>query len=258
MLLRGEADKAHLQASGLAGGGAAGEKMVGGASGAWTDFRDVRGREASALELVAHDGAQVDERLAGTPCPRVISSACDLTREAIAKFGVNFETTLADRRTHRGLDVGRASAELNHRADAGVGDIRNDAAPSGVQGARDVAFRIDHQDRHAVGGEYSQHDAGLRSDDPIPRRPKCGRVASRGMNDVAMHLVEARDQLEVRHLTTKAIPVVIDGALVVADPVGKIHRGERAGADAANAPDESVADRGIGPRAQDFDARFGQ
>src|SRR5258708_6149175 len=105
MLLRGEADKTHLEACGLAAGSAAREKTLGGASSARTDARDICRRESRAFELVAHDGAQVDEGLAGTPYPRVIARAGDLTAKAFAQFGVNFETTLADRRTHRGTNV---------------------------------------------------------------------------------------------------------------------------------------------------------
>ena len=199
------------------------------------------------------------KRLAGAPCPRVIARALDLVAEPIAKLGVNLETALTDRRTHRGANIGGARTELNHRMDARASDIRDNAAPSGMQRAGDFALRIDQQDRHAVGGKYSQHHARFRSDDPITRRPQPCRIASRGVNDVAMHLVQARDELESRHFAAQALPVGIDGALVVADPIGKIHRSERTGADAAGAADEAVADRRVGPRADDFDgARVAQ
>ena len=104
-----------------------------------------------AFELIAHDGAQVDDGFAGTPCPRVIPRARDLAAKAIAKLSVDFETTLADRRAHRGADVGGAGAKLDHCTDAGIGDICDDSAPSGMQSAGYFAFRIRHQYRHAVG-----------------------------------------------------------------------------------------------------------
>jgi hypothetical protein len=253
MLLRGEADEAHLEAGGRSAGCASREKAIRGASSAWADVRDVRGRESRAFELVADDGAQVDNGFAGAaPCPRVILGAFNLTSEAIAELGVNFETTLADRRAHRGANVGGASTKSGHRPDASIADVCDDSAPSCMQCAGYFAFRVDHQYRHAVGREYSQHDPGLSGHDPVTRRTKRGGVASRGVNDVAMHLVEAGDELESRHLVTQAFPVGIDGALIVTYPVGKIHRGERAGADAAGAADESVADRGVGPGAQYF------
>src|ERR1017187_4403432 len=257
--LLGEADKTELEAGRVSAGRASREETIGGASGARTDARDVRGGEASAFELVAHDSAQVDKGFAGTPGPRMIPRAGNLTPEATPKLGVNLETTIADRRSHRGANVGGASAELDHRADAGAGDIRNNATPSAVERAGYFSFRIDHQNRHAVGRIYSQDDAGFRSDDPVAGRAELRDVASRGVNDVAMHLVQARHQLQLRHLATDALPVSIDGIVVVADPIRKIHRGERAGADAADAPDESVADRGVGKGAKNFDdARFGR
>ena len=145
ILLRGEADEAHLKSGGRAGCGAPREKAVGCASSAGADGRDVRRRESSTFELIAHDGAQVDERLAGTPYPFMVFRSRYLTAEAITKLGVNFETTLADRRTHRSANVGRSGAELEHRANAGVGDIRDNAAPSGMERAGYFASRINDQ-----------------------------------------------------------------------------------------------------------------
>jgi hypothetical protein len=54
MLLRCEADEAHLEAGGLSAGGAAREKTIGGASSAWADARDIRGDESRAFELIAN------------------------------------------------------------------------------------------------------------------------------------------------------------------------------------------------------------
>jgi len=128
-----------------------------------------------------------------------------------------------------------------------------------MQRAGYFPFRIDHQYRHAVGRVDSEDDAGLGGDEPVPRRPKRRGIASGGVNDVAVHLVQARHQLQLRRLATQALPVGVDGTFVVTDPIRKIHRGERPRADAARAPDKSVADRRIGPCAKDFDdARFGR
>ena len=99
-----------------------------------------------------------------------------------------------------------------------------------------------------------QDDAGLGSDEAVARGRKPRGVASGGVNDVAMHLIQPRDNLQAGRLATDALPVGIDGAFVVTDPIRKIHRGERARADAARAPDKSVADGAVGPRAKDFDA----
>ena len=147
--------------------------------------------------------------------------------------------------------------KLEHRADADGGDVGNHAAPSGVQCAGDLSFRIDHQYRHAVGGEYSEDHAGLGGDEAVARRAQSCGIASGGVDVVAMHLVQARDEIERRYLAAQARPVGIDGAFVVADPVREIHRGERAGADAAGAADEAVAKRGVvGPCAEDRDGGF--
>ena len=233
--------------------GAPREETIGRASGAWADARDVTGRESRALELVADDGAQVDESFAGTPGADMVARAGNLSAEALAKLGVNLETTRANRGAHRGTDVRCAAAQLFHRADANAGNIRKNAAPSGVESAGYSSLRIGHQYRHAVGREYPQDETGFGGDDPVARRPQRRGLASRGMNDVAMHLVKARDQTQLRRLATDALPVGIDGAVVVADPIGKIHRGECAPADAARAADKAVTDRGVGPCAKDFD-----
>src|SRR5208283_1387248 len=164
--LRGEAHKAHLQAGGFSAGRAPRKKPSGGASSARTDASDVRRRESGALELVAHDSAQVDKRLAGPPGAGMIPRAGNLAAEAIAQLGVNLETTLADRRAHRGANVGGVGTDLDHRTNARAGDVCDDATPSGVQRAGHFALRIDHQDRNAIGREYSQHDARLGGDDP--------------------------------------------------------------------------------------------
>src|SRR5271170_321502 len=132
MVLRGEADKTHLQAADLATIGAAREETVGGASRARADARDIRRGQARALELVAHDGAQVDEGLAGAAYIDMTARAGDLAAETVAEIGVDFETTRTDRRAHRGPNVGGAGAQLEHRADAGCGDVGNHAAPSCV------------------------------------------------------------------------------------------------------------------------------
>jgi len=219
------------------------------------DAHDVRGGEPSAFELVTHDGAQVDERFAGTPRPRVIPRADDFIAEAIAELRVNFEATLADRRTHRGTNVGRASTERGHCGGRRRGDIRNDAAPSAVQAPAILCLESTMTIGTQSAVKYSQHDARLSGDDPVTRRPKLRSVASRGVNDVAMHLVEARDELRFGTPRDAGVPVGIDGALVVADPVRKIHRCECIRADAASAPDESVADRGVRPCPEDFDGR---
>jgi hypothetical protein len=219
ILLRGEADKAHLETCSLSASRPSREETIGSASSAWTDARDIRRRESRALELVADDGAQVDEGFAGTPCPRVIPRAINLPTETIAEIGVDFETTMADRWARRGANVGCASTELGHRMNARVGDIRDDPAPSGMQRAGYFSFRIDQQYRHAICREYSEHDAGLGSNDTVARRSKRGGVASRGVHDIAMHLIQPRDQLEVRHFAAQAIPVRIDSAFVVTDPM---------------------------------------
>src|SRR5271154_2531294 len=252
MWLRGEADKAHLQAGHLAAGGAAREETIGGASRARSDARDIRRGQARAPELVAHDGAQVDEGLAGAAYINMLARAGNLAAETIAEIGVDFETTRTDRRAHRGANVGGASAQLVHRADAGGSDVGNHAAPSGVQCAGYLSFRIDHQYRHAVCGEYSEDHAGLGGDEAVARRAQSCGVASGGVDVVAMHLVQARDEIERRNLAAEAGPVGIDGALVVTDPVREIHRGESAGADAARSADEAVAKRVVvGPCAED-------
>ncbi len=188
--LRGEADKAHLEAGCIPASRAPRKEAIGRASSARTDAREVDGRESRALKLALHDSAQVDKRLAGTPCPRVTRRAGNFTAKATPKLGVNLEAAQPDRRAHRGANGQRASTELDHRTDAGSGNIRNNTTPSAVEGARYFPLRIDHQDRHAVGGVDTQDDAGLGSDDAVGGRAKGGVVASRDVNNVAMHLVQ--------------------------------------------------------------------
>src|SRR5277367_5763227 len=98
---------------------------------------------------------------------------------------------------------------------ADLRDIRDNAPPSGMQRSTDFAFRVDQQNRHAVCREYSQYHAGLGSDEAVTRRPQPRSIASGRVNVVAMYLVQARDDFQIGHRATKAIPVLIDGALVV-------------------------------------------
>ena len=132
----------------------------------------------------------------------MIPRALDLIAESLAKLSINLETAWTDRRTHRRANVRRASTKLDHRVDAHASDVRDNAAPSGMQRAGYFAFRIDHQYRHAIGRKYSEHHAGLCRDNPITRRPQSCSITSRRVNDIAMHLVQPRDDLERRHLAT--------------------------------------------------------
>src|SRR5208337_3463156 len=165
---------------------------------------------------------------AGAAYINMTARAGDLAAETVAEIGVDFETTRTDRRAHRGTNVGGVGAQLEHRANPGGGDVGNHASPSGVQCAGDLSFRIDHQYRHAVGGKYSEDHARLGSDEAVAWRAQSRSIASCGMDIVAMHLVQARDEIERRYLAAQAGPIGIDGALVVADPMRKIHRGKSA------------------------------
>jgi len=75
-----------------------------------------------------------------------------------------------------------ASTKLGHlRGTPPPAISEMDAAP--IRRAKAPAilrFESNHQDRHAVGGEYPQHDTRLGSDDAVARRSKPGGVAGRG------------------------------------------------------------------------------
>jgi len=250
MMLRREADKTHLQAGGAAAGGAAREEPIGGASRARPDARYVRRVESGAFQLISNDGAQVDKRFAGTPCLGMARSADNPSAKSLSQLSIDLEAALPDRRAHRGANIGDPRAKLDHRAYAHTGDIRQHPAPSGVHRAGDSPFRINHQYRHAVGSEYSQRDARLGCDEPVARRTELSSLARRGVHDVPMHLVQTRDSAKLRHRAAQSLPVRVDGRFFVADPIGKIHRRELTDTDAARAPDESMADCRVGPRAR--------
>ena len=185
----------------------------------------------------------------------MISRAFNLTAESIAKLGVNLEAA-------RPIDGPIAARMSEARAPSWTiawTPARAISAITPRHPACNAPAILRFASTNRIGTQSAVKipsiTAGLGSDESVAGRTQPGGIASRGMNDVAMHLVEARDDFQIGHFAAQAFPVGIDGALVVADPIGKIHRGERAGADAAGAPDEAVADRRVGPRADDFDAR---
>jgi len=76
-------------------------------------------------------------------------------------FGADFVTAAADRRTDGGEEAGWICAELHvHPANRFDDDALESAAPAGMNGGDGALFRIDEENRDAVGGLHTEQEAG--------------------------------------------------------------------------------------------------
>ena len=111
-------------------------------------------------------------------------------------FGADFVAAAADGWADGGEEVGGVGFELHlHPADGFDDDAGESAAPTGMNGGDGALFRVDEENRDAVGGLDAQEEPGTICD---------GGIASAGfggcgvekVNDIGMDLLE-RDEFEV-------------------------------------------------------------
>lgn len=214
--LRTEGDGGHE----AAGGGtffAVGEEEVGATGGAEIDGVNVLRAETGGQELGTIGFAKVEKDafggrlvarrhhiepldgvgfVAGAKLLEVGGSVGELREKLRGDFGTDFVTATADARADGGEDVARICAEMHlHLADGFGGDASKSATPARMDGGDGALFRIDEEDRDAVGGLHGEEKARAIGD---------GGVATAGiewgvvkeMDDIGMDLLE-RDEGKV-------------------------------------------------------------
>src|SRR6202040_1234292 len=170
---------------------------------------------------------EVEIGLAGTvPWLDVRVGAREAALEALGQLAVDLVAARAYRWAEQRLSFARPRPLTHHRAHARPRYAGQYSAPSRMQCPDYAAFHVGEQNRHAVGAEDAQHHAGHRGDQPIPFRTRIA-IGTRAHREhgLAMNLLELGEAGPARHQPARALPVAIDGARVVGDPVREIKRG---------------------------------
>ena len=158
------------------------EEEIAAAGGAEIADEDVGGAEAGAEELVAIRFAEIEQDVfgrglvagghpveplngigfvAGAEFVEPFGGLGKLRLKLGGNFGADFVAAAADGRADGGKEAGRLGAELHfHLADGFDDDALEGAAPTGMDGCDGAFFRVDEEDRDAVGGLYAEKEAG--------------------------------------------------------------------------------------------------
>jgi len=108
----------------------------------------------------------------------------------------DFVTAGADGGADGGHEIGRLAAEFElHAADSFLGDAGEGAAPARVNGGNRAFFRVDEENRHAIGGLDGEEQAGAIG---------CGGVA---FGDASGPLRENADHVRVDLLERNEIEI---------------------------------------------------
>ena len=158
------------------------EEQAGVAGGAEIAYVDIFGEEAGSHELRAIGFAKVEmdvlrgrlvagrlhveplERVglfAGARLVKVVGGIGELRGEFGDEVGGDFVAARADRGADGGKEIGGLAAEFKlHAADGFLSDSGQSAAPARVNGGNRAFFRIDEEDRRAIGGLDGEEQAG--------------------------------------------------------------------------------------------------
>jgi hypothetical protein len=99
--------------------------------------------------------------LAGAGLVEVVGGIGELRGEFGDEVGGDFVAARADRGADGGKEIGRLAAEFKlHAADGFLSDSGQSAAPARVNGGNRAFFRIDEEDRRAIGGLDGEEQAG--------------------------------------------------------------------------------------------------
>src|SRR5882724_1865673 len=105
-------------------------------------------------------------------------------------FLTNFKAALANTRADGSLKILRLAAKIaSHFAHALLNNAPQRAAPSGMEHAHSLAFRIDENDRQAIGGLHAKDKAGGISDDAVANQLGLGHGRD-GVNEIRMNLTQ--------------------------------------------------------------------
>ncbi len=121
----------------------------------------------------------------------------ELGKKLSGDFGADFVAAAANRWPDGGEEVGGVGFELHlHLADGFDDDALESAAPAGMNGGDGALFRIDQENRDAIGGLDTQEKPGTVCDGGVPSA-RFGGCGVEKVDDVGMDLLE-RNEFEVR------------------------------------------------------------
>ncbi len=194
------------------------EEKIAAAGGAEIADEDVWGAEASTEELATIGFAEIEQNIfgwrlvagghhvepldgigfiAGAEFVEPFGRIGKLRLKLGGDFGADFVAAAADGGADGSEEIGGLGLELHvHLADGFDDDALERAAPAGVNGGDGTLFRIDEENRDAIGGLDAQEEAGTVGGGGIAGA-RFGRRGVEKMDDVGMDLFQ-RDELEVR------------------------------------------------------------
>jgi len=121
----------------------------------------------------------------------------ELGKKLGGDFGADFVAAAADRGADGGEEIRGLGSEVHlHLADGFDDDAGESAAPAGMNGGDGALFRIDEENRDAIGGLDAQEEPGTICDGGISAA-RLGGCCVEKMDDIGMDLLE-RDEVEVR------------------------------------------------------------
>ena len=186
------------------------EEEVAAAGGAEIADEDVGGTEASAEELGAICFTEIEQDVfrrwlvarrhhveplygiglvAGAEFVEPLGGFGKLRLKLGGNFGADFVAAATDGRADGGEEVSGLAAELHlHLADGFDDDALERAAPTGMDGSDGAFFRVDKEDRDAIGGLHAEKEAGTVGDGSVATARLCGRGVEK-MNDVGVDLL---------------------------------------------------------------------
>src|SRR6516162_3008535 len=129
--------------------------------------------------------------LAGTARPATGSRSRYMRDKALGQLSVHFETTASDRRTQGHANAMGAGSQRRHRANPFARDIGQRLTPTGMESAGNSSPIIDHQYRHAIGGEDSEYDSWHVSDHPVADSTHAIVVRADRVDAIAVNLLQA-------------------------------------------------------------------
>ena len=245
MLGREASYEAELQAGDSAARRPARKVALRFASGAWPNVLDPLARETRRGELVGNDTTEIEVSLV-RPIARVDVSVSVL--EAAREFDLNLVTARPDRRAEQRANRARARALAHHRAHSRPRYPGQRSTPSGVQRSNHATLAVGKQNRHAIGGKDAEHNTGHRRNQSVGFGTRIG-IGPRAdhLDRFAVDLFQLGETPPKRHQAARALPVDVNGARVIADPIREIQKGIWTAAGASLAAEKAVTKRGIIP-----------
>jgi hypothetical protein len=117
--------------------------------------------------LIPDETTQIEVRLSRLSHARVTVSTGNSASKILGEGRVNLEAAYSNRRAQCRVYRFRPRPQRNHRANTFRRDSGERTPPPRMQRCGDMAIVIDHQYRHAVGGEDAEGETTRDGDHPI-------------------------------------------------------------------------------------------